>query len=54
MNPVGMGEYPAYYANAIELPSVELYWDNPGDALFQQFAYGESREMGSRSRQGAN
>jgi len=40
-----MGEYPAYYANAIDLPSVELYWDNPGDALFQQFAYGFTQGM---------
>jgi hypothetical protein len=47
-----MGEYPAYYANAIDLPSVELYWDNPGDALFQQFAYaftqGTSHDRGAR------
>jgi hypothetical protein len=47
-----MGEYPAYYANAIDLPSVELYWDNPGDALFQQFAYaftqGTSHDHGAR------
>lgn len=34
-----LGEYPAGYATAIDLPSVELYWDNPGDALFQQFTY---------------
>ncbi len=47
-----MGEYPAYYANAIDLPSVELYWDNPGDALFQQFVYaftqGTSHDRGAR------
>jgi len=47
-----MGEYPAYYANALDLPSVELYWDNPGDALFQQFAYaftqGMSHDRGAR------
>ena len=47
-----MGEYPAYYANAIDLPSVELYWDNPGDALFQQFVYaftqGASHDRGAR------
>jgi hypothetical protein len=30
-------EYPACYANAVDLPSVEQYWDNPGDALHQQF-----------------
>src|SRR5262249_12000251 len=37
--PVGWarGEYPAYYASTLDLPSVELYWDNPGDALYQQF-----------------
>ena len=40
-----MGEYPAYYANAIDLPSVELYWDNPGDALFQQFVYAFTEGM---------
>jgi len=47
-----IGEYPAYYANAVDLPSVELYWDNPGDALFQQFAYaftqGTSHDRGAR------
>ena len=47
-----MGEYPAYYANAIDLPSVELYWDNPGDALFQQFVYaftqGTTHDLGAR------
>lgn len=30
-------EYPACYANAVDLPSVEQYWDYPGDALNQQF-----------------
>lgn len=34
-----MGEYPAAYCNAIDVPSVELYWDVPGDALYQQFCY---------------
>src|SRR5262249_38684654 len=34
-----MPEYPAVYANAVDIPSVELYWDNPGDALYQQFVY---------------
>jgi len=47
-----MGEYPAYYAHAIDLPSVELYWDNPGDALFQQFVYaftqGVTHDRGAR------
>jgi len=32
-----MGEYPAAYCDAIDVPSVELYWDVPGDALYQQF-----------------
>jgi hypothetical protein len=32
-----MGEYPAAYCNAVDVPSVELYWDVPGDALYQQF-----------------
>jgi outer membrane protein assembly factor BamB len=47
------GEYPAYYATSIDLPSVELYWDNPGDALFQQFVYaftqGTSHDLGARA-----
>lgn len=34
-----MGEYPAYYCGAVDVPSVELYWDVPGDALYQQFCY---------------
>ncbi|MBA3483175.1 MAG: ThuA domain-containing protein [Pirellulales bacterium] len=34
-----MGEYPAYYCGAVDVPSVELYWDVPGDALYQQFSY---------------
>ena len=34
-----MGEYPAAYCTAIDVPSVELYWDVPGDALYQQFCY---------------
>jgi len=32
-----MGEYPAAYCDAIDVASVELYWDVPGDALYQQF-----------------
>jgi hypothetical protein len=32
-----MGEYPAAYCRAIDVSSVELYWDVPGDALYQQF-----------------
>ena len=47
-----MGEYPACYASALDLPSVELYWDNLGDALFQQFVYaftqGVSHDRGAR------
>lgn len=46
------GEYPVGYASAVDLPSVELYWDNPGDALFQQFVYaftqGASLDRGAR------
>jgi len=34
-----MGEYPAAYCDAVDVPSVELYWDVPGDALYQQFCY---------------
>ena len=47
-----LGEYPAGYATAIDLPSVELYWDHPGDALFQQFTYaftqGVTADRGAR------
>jgi outer membrane protein assembly factor BamB len=47
------GEYPAYYATSIDLPSVELYWENPGDAMFQQFVYaftqGTSHDLGARA-----
>ncbi len=32
-----MGEYPAAYGGAVDVASVELYWDVPGDALYQQF-----------------
>ena len=32
-----MGEYPAAYCKAVDVPSVEFYWDVPGDALYQQF-----------------
>jgi type 1 glutamine amidotransferase len=46
-----MGEYPAVYCAAIDVPSVELYWDVPGDALYQQFVYafmqGVTRERGA-------
>lgn len=34
-----MGEYPASYSSAIDVSSVELYWDVPGDPLYQQFVY---------------
>jgi len=34
-----MGEYPAAYSSAIDVSSVELYWDVPGDPLYQQFVY---------------
>ncbi|MBL9125977.1 MAG: beta-galactosidase trimerization domain-containing protein, partial [Planctomycetaceae bacterium] len=32
-----MGEYPTAYGRAVDVSSVELYWDVPGDALYQQF-----------------
>jgi len=32
-----MGEYPAAYCRAVDVSSVELYWDVPGDALYQHF-----------------
>jgi hypothetical protein len=32
-----MGEYPLAYTGAVDVPSIELYWDVPGDALYQQF-----------------
>ncbi len=32
-----LGEYPAAYCRAVDVSSVELYWDVPGDALYQQF-----------------
>ena len=32
-----MGEYPAAYCKAVDVSSVEFYWDVPGDALYQQF-----------------
>jgi hypothetical protein len=34
-----MGEYPIHYAGAVDCSSVELYWDVPGDPLYQQFVY---------------
>ncbi len=46
-----MGEYPLHYASAVDMPSVELYWDVPGDPLYQQFVFafmqGISRERGA-------
>jgi hypothetical protein len=32
-------EYPGNYSGAIDVSSVEQYWDMPGDALYQQFVY---------------
>ena len=32
-------EYPAAYGMAIDIPSVEQYWDYPNDALYQQFEF---------------
>lgn len=34
-----MGEYPGSYSSAVDVSAVELYWDVPGDALYQQFVY---------------
>ena len=34
-----MGEYPLRYSQAVDVSSVELYWDVPGDALYQPFVY---------------
>jgi Trehalose utilisation len=34
-----MGEYPLRYCSAVDVSSVELYWDVPGDALYQPFVY---------------
>lgn len=34
-----MGEYPGSYGSAVDVSSVELYWDVPGDPLYQQFVY---------------
>jgi hypothetical protein len=34
-----MGEYPLQYSSAVDISSVELYWDVPGDPLYQQFVY---------------
>jgi Beta-galactosidase trimerisation domain len=34
-----MGEYPIDYTSAVDVASVELYWDVPGDPLYQQFVY---------------
>jgi len=32
-----MGEYPGAYGSAIDVSSVEFYWDVPGDPLYHQF-----------------
>jgi hypothetical protein len=46
-----MGEYPGSYSSAVDVSSVELYWDVPGDALYQQFVYafmqGVTQERGA-------
>ena len=34
-----MGEYPAAFCRAVDVCSVELYWDVPGDVVYQQFCY---------------
>ena len=46
-----MGEYPTHYAGGVDISSVELYWDVPGDPLYQQFVcafmQGVTRERGA-------
>jgi Beta-galactosidase trimerisation domain len=46
-----MGEYPIQYAGGVDISSVELYWDVPGDPLYQQFVYafmqGVTQERGA-------
>lgn len=46
-----MGEYPGNYSSAVDVSSIELYWDVPGDPLYQQFCYafmqGVTRERGA-------
>ncbi|MCU0961805.1 MAG: beta-galactosidase trimerization domain-containing protein [Pirellulaceae bacterium] len=46
-----MGEYPLNYSSAVDVSSVELYWDVPGDPLYQQFVYaflqGVTQERGA-------
>ena len=32
-----MGEYPSAYSGATDISSVELFWDVPGDPLYEQF-----------------
>ena len=48
-----MGEYPIDYSSAVDISSVELYWDVPGDPLYQQFVYafmqGITHERGAAS-----
>ncbi|MSR55981.1 MAG: hypothetical protein EXS09_22320 [Gemmataceae bacterium] len=34
-----MGEYPIHFSGGVDISSVELYWDVPGDPLYQQFVY---------------
>lgn len=34
-----MGEYPLRYCAGVDVSSVELYWDVPGDALYHPFVY---------------
>jgi len=45
------GEYPIHYSGAVDISSVELYWDVPGDPLYQQFVYafmqGVTQERGA-------
>ncbi|MBS0265989.1 MAG: hypothetical protein JSS02_28920 [Planctomycetes bacterium] len=40
-----MGEYPLRYSAAIDVSSVELYWDVPGDALYHPFVYAYTQAL---------
>ena len=43
------GEYPLRFSGAIDVSSVELYWDVPGDVLYQPFVYAYMQAV-TRSR----
>ena len=45
-----MGEYPVHYSSAVDFSSVELYWDVPGDPLYQRADAAIVKLAGLRSR----